>query len=64
MFRSKERNERIRLLEYENKILKHRVDDLVRRFGLKEPKPIPPFTRLESNGRMLPTYEELKHKYR
>jgi len=65
--RKKETEERIRLIEYENAILKHEVTEIRKRLKIAIP-PMFPFARIEVTKMgcswSLPSYEELKAKYK
>ena len=64
--RKNEVEERIRLLEYENKLLRFELDQI--KTQLKPIKPMFPFDRIEVHSLgcswSLPTYEQLRTKYR
>ena len=64
--RKKEIEERVRLLQYENQILKFKLDFIVRKLNITPP-PMFPFPKIEIHSLgcywSLPTYEELKKKY-
>jgi hypothetical protein len=65
--RKKEVEERIRLLEYENQKLRYELTEIRKKIKVAIP-PMPPFCRIEVNklgcSWSLPTYEELRRKYR
>jgi len=65
--RKKETEERIRLLEYENLILKHELTEIRKHLKISI-APMFPFSRIEIHSLgcswSLPTYEDLKYKYR
>jgi len=58
--------ERIRLLEYENQVLRFELDEIKKQ--LKPIQPMFPFDRIEIHSMgcswSLPGYEDLKKKYR
>ena len=59
--------DRIRLLEYENAILRHELNEVIIHLEIKI-KPMFPFARIEIHSLgcswSLPSYEDLKIKYR
>lgn len=63
----KETEERIRLLEYENEILRHELTQVQEVLKITK-RPMPPFARVEITrlgcSWSLPTYEDLKYKYK
>ena len=65
--RKKESDERIRLLEYENTILRYELTEVKKHLKIST-IPIHPFARISVDKLFgswsLPTYEELKKKYR
>ena len=65
--RKKETEERIRLLEYENAILRYELTEVRKKLKIAI-MPMPPFARIEVHklgcSWSLPTYEQLKRKYR
>lgn len=65
--RKKEIEERIRLLQYENEISKFLILHLIDKLDITIP-PMAPFDRIEIHGMgcswSLPTYEQLKEKYK
>ena len=67
MMRKKETEERIRLLEYENAILRYELTEFGKKLKIEIP-PMFPFDRIEIHSMgcswSLPTYEDLKNKYR
>lgn len=57
----RELKERVRLLEYENEILQYKIKEILKQ--LKVIKPLPPFPRVETNGRQV-GYCALSKRYK
>lgn len=62
MIFNKEYKERIRLLEYENRILAYKIAEMEKQ--LKPVKPIPPFPLIIRQDGWDLSYKTLKNKYR
>jgi hypothetical protein len=65
--RKKEIEERVRLLQYENVILRHDLAEVIKHLKVTI-KPIAPFSRIEVHklgcSWGLPSYNDLKNKYK